>query len=513
LHGQAISALPETLRRAMPDTPSAPSGNPAPAISHGTTDILVLGSGLAGLRAAWAARESAPHLRVTVACLMDAPSGSSFANRNNALGVQLLDTESRRSAFCREAMALGKPGVVNERLVEILACESLDRVREMEDLGLRFRRTPDGSLARFPGCGSHDPRAAIFDDLAGAFNQYKSKTEGCGVEFSIGAEILGIVKDAGAARGAWGWDAGKRAFIAIQARAVIMALGGPAPLFARHQAGGANPGLSLGLLADSGVETANEPFLQFMWGREDAGFLNPASLLAPGHGLRMPDGSFLDAGKTIGPALSELRALRLAHCPAYHHQPQAALDRLLLHGLHDDGFTRVETPDGAGMGSVITAGLFAHAGNGGARVDEHGQTSLAGLFATGECATGMHGANRLGGAMVLSTQVFGRRAGLAAARYAAGADLMDAALFHDWCYEIIRHAKATDKEDRDMQDIRNGLTRHALFGGTHGSGRELQAFRTRLAGLARSPARRTRLAALTALLVSRPTDDPFQYIP
>lgn len=64
---------------------------------------------------------------------------------------------------------------------------------------------------------------------------------------------------------------------------------------------------------------------------------------------------------------------------------------------------------------------MAHAGNGGAVIDAHGQTSVAGLFACGECATGMHGANRIGGAMVLATQVFGHRAGVAAARMAADA--------------------------------------------------------------------------------------------
>lgn len=492
----------------MPATLPTLSDSPPPAIRHEATDILVLGSGLAGLRAAWAARESAPRLRVTVACVKDAPSGSSFANRNNALGVQLLDTEHCQSAFCREAMALGRPGLVNERLVEILARESLDRVREMEALGLRFRRNPDGALARFPGCGSHDPRAAVFDDLTDAFNQYKIRTASCGVEFSMGTEILGIVTDAGAARGAWGWDAGKGAFIAIRARAVIMALGGPAPLFARHQAGRANPGLSLGLLADAGAETANESFLQFMWGREDASFLNPASLLAPGHGLRLPDGSCLDAGKALGQDLSELRTLRLAHCPAFHHRPQAVLDRLLLHGLHEDGFARVETPNG-----VVKAGLFAHAGNGGAVVDEHGQTSLPGLFAVGECATGMHGANRLGGAMVLATQVFGRRAGLAAARHAAGADLMGAARFRDWCDEAARQCGMTEEGTRTREAIGRDLARYALLGGTPSGMGELEIFRNRLARLTQSPDRQTRLAALAALLVSRPTDDPFQHIP
>jgi L-aspartate oxidase len=80
-----------------------------------------------------------------------------------------------------------------------------------------------------------------------------------------------------------------------------------------------------------------------------------------------------------------------------------------------DGTVRLTTA----LGQEFRLECCAHAGNGGAVVDRHGQTSVAGLFACGECATGMHGANRLGGGMVLASQVFGARAGAGAARWAA----------------------------------------------------------------------------------------------
>ncbi len=63
-------------------------------------------------------------------------------------------------------------------------------------------------------------------------------------------------------------------------------------------------------------------------------------------------------------------------------------------------------------------GLMAHASNGGVVIDQNAWTGISGLFACGECAGGMHGANRIGGAMVLATQVFGKRAGISAATYA-----------------------------------------------------------------------------------------------
>lgn len=499
--------MPLTTSDNSSDTSASTRAHTASRPRELVTDVLVLGGGLAGLRAALAARKAAPRLRVSVVRLREGPTGSSFANRNNALGVQLPDTDARRAAFRDEAMALGRPGLANPRLVAVLAEEGEARVREMMDLGLRFRRGSGGEPVRYPGCGSREPRAVIFDDLAHAFNQYSNKADSCGVEFITGTKVAGIVRLDGAACGAWGIDDATGEAVLVRAGAVVMALGGPAPLFARHQAGPGNPGLSLGMLAGAGVETANEPYLQFMWGREDASFLNPSALLSPGNRLLLADGTRLSPRDAVGPNLDDLRGLRALHCPVFHHRPQGVLDRLLLRARHEDGFARIETP-----GGVIRAGLFAHAGNGGAVVDEYGRTSLPGLFAAGECATGMHGANRLGGAMVLATQVFGRRAGLAAARHAADAVPPDMRRFRERLRADFDHAQRLEEAEkirRTMRKISHGLSRHALPGGTTDDMHRLDEFRDFLSGLTTSPHRQTRLAAMTALLVSAPTGDPF----
>jgi len=486
----------------MPATTQPPARQSADIL---TTDILVLGAGLAGLRTAWAAAEADPNLAVTVVGRNAGPAGSSFANRNNALGVQLPDSDARRVAFFTEAMALAEPGLIDPALVTILAEEGEARVRELIALGLRFRQADQGVPARFPGCGSHDPRALVFDDLPDAFNRFFKKTTSYGVTIINSLEILGILADDGAARGAWGIDTATGRPVALGARAVVMALGGPAPLFDRHQAGPGNSGLGLGILAEAGVRTANEPYLQFLWGREDASFLNPARLLAPGNRVLTPDSGQLDPTEAVDQSLDDLRAARAIHCPAFHHRPQAVLDRLLLSHLHPDGLARVITPPGE-----VRAGLFAHAGNGGAVVDRDGATSLPGLFAAGECATGMHGANRLGGAMVLTTQVFGRRAGLAAARYAARTKTPDRVRVRRCGEDVFRYAEATEEGRRALRSIADGLSRHALFGGTPRDGDGLAAFRAELAELAEASEARVRTAARGALLVSRPTDDPFQ---
>jgi L-aspartate oxidase len=113
--------------------------------------------------------------------------------------------------------------------------------------------------------------------------------------------------------------------------------------------------------------------------------------------------------------LELLAAPRSSHAPAAYHLADSALDAWLWRRGDDTGVTRIQDPT---HGDAAIAPM-AQAGNGGAVIDEFGRTTVSGLLAAGECATGMHGANRLGGAMVTATQVFGARAGMVAAEDAS----------------------------------------------------------------------------------------------
>ena len=461
-----------------------------------TADILILGSGLAGLRAAWSAAARAPGLApalsIVVASQGSGPSGSSFANANNALGYQLLTTDMERESFVREASGLAAPGFFDPRLAEILALESEARFRDMETLDLGFRRDPSGTLVRYPGCGSPDPRAVVFSDLAHAFSRYRAKCESLGVGFMDDFTALGLLTTDGSAAGAWGLDRSGQTRI-VRARCVIVALGGPAPLYARHMAGPGNPGLGLGLLRQAGVRLANARYLQFMWGAKDNSFRTPARLLAPGNRVVPPQGPPRAPEDRFGPSLSRLLTLRDTHCPALYGHEDSRLDQWLLAGEHPDGLVRVQTPGGPdspnGQESVA---LMAHAGNGGAMVDSHGETSVPGLFAVGECATGMHGANRMGGAMVLATQVFGHRAGERAAARGSATPLPApdrlATLMPDH----------RPQENDKLKRIRDGLTEHATFT-RHTDHHDYLEFLGNL--IMQTPDARLRLAALAALTI------------
>ncbi len=352
-------------------------------------DVLILGAGLAGLRAALSCLRADPGLSVLVAGLRPGPSGSSFANANDALGMHAPRTQQEQDDYRQEARALAGGGFLNPELVDVQAREAGDRLRDLTDLGFPFQRNPDGTLTGRGSCFSPDSRRAyVFEGLSKAWACMMEPLSALGCRFAFGVKPVALVM--GERRGAVLACGEGETLATVGARVVVAAVGGPAGLF-RHAGPGAGvPGYADGLLARTGAAMANCGHLQFLW----------ASL---------PERSFVQPGDLPGDVFGfdpELARQRRGHCPAAHGLPDAALDHALCARMDPDGIVRTH-------GRQMVP--LTHAGNGGAVIDAQAQTDVPGLLACGECATGMHGANRLGGAMVLATQVFGHRAGERAA--------------------------------------------------------------------------------------------------
>ncbi len=461
------------------------------------TDVLVLGAGLAGLRAAMAAKETAPGLRVTLVSPHARPAGSSFANRNNALGLQVPQAHEA-DAFVAEALRLAAPGLAVPQLVRTLAEDAPACLEFLLSLGLAFRRAPDGSLRLFPGCFSSSPRAVVFDGLASAHTAFLARASASGVEVLHGFEALALAQNEPGARvtGATlsalhGPLAGRRT-LAVRARSVVAALGGPAPLFARRICGPGGSGLALGLLASAGARLVNTTFLQWFWVEtRSLAFVNPGDLVWP-------------------PLLAQLAQARLAHCPMAHGLAldDAALDLDLISRQGPSGVVHAEHR----QRGPLNLALAAQAGNGGALIDVQGRTSVAGLYACGECASGMHGANRLGGGMVLSALAFGARAGRAAAEEARG---LDAAGGEGGPWPDRGAQTGQDASTGLLRWLRPGMQRFGLPGAARNPAQSpaRQAFVARLrsiTGDARDDfraGRRERLLALSALAVLEPQTD------
>jgi L-aspartate oxidase len=161
-------------------------------------------------------------------------------------------------------------------------------------------------------------------------------------------------------------------------------------------------------MAEAGVPLTNEGYMQFMWhSMPERKFFKISRIAEPGMKVISPRGEKLSLPEAAGnPA-----AQRSSHCPYAFGREDSFLDRFLFANLNGAGAVEVR---GAGGVRLLLSPL-AHAANGGALIDEHGRTGASGLLAAGECAAGMHGANRLGGAMVAAALVFGSRAGKTAA--------------------------------------------------------------------------------------------------
>jgi L-aspartate oxidase len=376
-------------------------------------DVLVLGAGLAGLRAAWGAAETNPGANVAVATPVAGPSGSSFANPHDRLGLHIPADDAAREAFCAEALALGPPGLIRPELVRVLAREADARGRELEALGVEFLRTETGALRLHPSCFSPvSRRAVVFRNLGAVFAAMSRKATGLGVRLLPGLTAVAVVRAPGdgPAIGALLEDAAGRLF-AQPARSVVAAMGGTASLFRHHQAGLGATGCGHGLLGAAGAAMANTGYLQWMWARTDNRQFWPVWSLLDGAAL------LLDTSGRPVPLPEAVRAQaagRPDHCPLGHGLPDAVLDHFLLEVADPHGVATVVPADPSGRATPCTVALMAHAANGGAVIDTDGRTSVPGLFAAGECATGMHGANRIGGAMVAACLVFGARAGRAA---------------------------------------------------------------------------------------------------
>jgi L-aspartate oxidase len=381
------------------------------------TDVLIVGAGLSGLRAAWSAKITDPKTEALLVGNQEIqqPCGSSFTNRDNALGMQAPMNDHEREEFVKEVLNLG-PGYVVEELVRILAEEACERFRDLDELGLDFDRHADGSIKRYPGCFSTEPRAVVFRDLGKCHSLLWRKTKGLGVRFLESHSLMELLTENSRCKGGLFFDKSEAQITPILARATIIASGGTASLYEYNLAGRGVEGTSHVILDQAGAMMENVRYLQFMWySLPDKQFFdfktllgqNPVTVSNPG---RKEDLVCLPCqSKEFRPLIQE----RLRHCPYGYGMKDSIVDEMIAANLLDNLSVLISTGD---KREGVMIAPFAHASNGGAVIDKNGMTSIRGLFAVGECATGMHGANRFGGAMVTATQVFGHRAGCTAAR-------------------------------------------------------------------------------------------------
>ena len=417
--------------------------------------VLIVGAGLAGLSGALSA---APR---KVLLLTGAPlntgCSSAWAQGGMAAALSAGDAPDLHAADTITAGA----GLVDPAMAELLAREGPDAVRRLADLGAPFDRTDDGGFAQSLEAAHSRPRVArVKGDQAGKAIMeavVKAVLASPHVAVRAGARLRGLLQDThGRICGVVVQEAGR--LIEITAPAVILATGGIGGLYAVTTTPAELRGEGLALAALAGAVIGDPEFVQFHPTAIDIG-RDPAPLATEalrGEGAKLING----AGE--------------AFMAAYHPDAELAPRDVVARAIHAEitagrgAFLDARAAVGehfphefpAVFAACLSGGIdprvqpipvapACHYHMGGIVTDAHGATTLAGLWAAGECAaTGVHGANRLASNSLLEAAVFGTRAGQAAALTSAPV-------------RTARRILPPDLPDAALQSLRAAMSRDA----------------------------------------------------
>jgi succinate dehydrogenase/fumarate reductase flavoprotein subunit len=383
---------------------------------HAYFDVIVIGSGAAGLRAALSVRAAG----LTVGVVSKGRPGKSTCTGYSGGVMAGSDGADKRHAHLRNTLTAGR-GLNEVSRAEILVAEAPLRINELREWGIRadVRHGYLYAQGHPPTLGMEIVRCLV------------ARNEEGGTQFYSGLTVTDVMVRNGTA-GVCAYAASSNDWLTLGARTVVIATGGGAALFLRND----NPKSILGdgwrLALEAGAELQDMEFVQFY----------PLCLSEPGAAPLVIPPRLADRGRLINDAGEDLlEKYMIAERPA----GERARDRLaqaLFREIHRSGRTvRLDLRDvseeewhkdpfgaslqglllkryGAGKRPLRVAPA-AHHSMGGVRVDADGATSVPGLFAAGEAAGGLHGANRMGGNALSEALVFGARAGSAAAAYAA----------------------------------------------------------------------------------------------
>ncbi|HEX2864096.1 MAG TPA: L-aspartate oxidase, partial [Deinococcales bacterium] len=384
--------------------------------------IIVVGAGLAGLTAAMAA---APR-KVLVLTPVPLNHGCSSAWAQGGMAAALA-ADDAPELHAHDTVSAGA-GLVDPAMARLLAEEGPDAVRTLADLGAPFDRDPAGGFAQSLEAAHSRARVArVKGDQAGRAIMEAVTVAALSaphVQVKVGWRLRALLQDSeGRVRGVLAET--EDGLVEITAAAVVLATGGVGGLYGVTTTPAELTGDGLGLAAQAGAVISDPEFVQFHPTAIDIG-RDPAPLAT--EALRGEGAVLVNAGgeRFMGRYHPDAElAPRDVVARAIHAEREAGrgafLDAREAVGAHfPEEFPAVFAACmGGGVDprvQPIPVAPACHYHMGGIATDAEGRTSLAGLYAAGECAsTGVHGANRLASNSLLEAAVFGARAGRAAA--------------------------------------------------------------------------------------------------
>ena len=402
-------------------------------------DVLVIGAGGAGLRAAIEA--SAQGARVGVVCKsLLGKAHTVMAEGGVAAALAHVDPKDSWKVHFKDTMLGGK--MLNHwRMAQLHAQEAPERVRELEHWGAVFDRTQDGRILQRNFGGHSSPRLAHVGDRTGLEMIRTLQDRGVhqGLEVYMECTVTKLLMDGSRVAGAFGYWRETGRLVAFRAKAVVLATGGVGKSFKITSNSWEYTADGHALALEAGAELIDMEFFQFhptgmVWPPGVQGILVTEAVRGEGGILRNASGErFMERYDPKRMELSTRDMVARAiytevkegrgspHGGAFldiSHKPAEYVKKKLPSMYHQFmEFANIDITKGP-----MEVGPTAHYTMGGVRVDpDSGAATVPGLFAAGEASGGMHGANRLGGNSLSDLLVFGRRAGAGAAAYAASA--------------------------------------------------------------------------------------------
>jgi succinate dehydrogenase / fumarate reductase, flavoprotein subunit len=399
-------------------------------------DVLVIGAGGAGLRAAIEALAQGVSVGVVSKSLLG-KAHTVMAEGGIAAAMGNVDSADGWKPHFRDTMRGGKM-LNNWRMAQLHAQEAPERVRELEHWGAIFDRTADGNILQRAFGGHTYKRLCHVGDRTGLEMIRTLQDRGVQLGFDVYMEctIVRLLKDGNRCVGAIGYWREQGRFVVFKAKSVVMATGGIGKAWPITSNSWEYTGDGMALAYEAGAELMDLEFVQFhptgmVWPPGVQGILVTEAVRGEGGILRNSKGErFMEkydpkrmelstrdvVARSIYTEVKEGRGTE--HGGAYldiSHKPAEYVKKKLPSMYHQfKELADVDITKGP-----MEVGPTCHYVMGGIRVDgDTAQTTLPGLFAAGECAAGLHGANRLGGNSLSDLLVFGRRAGLAAAKQA-----------------------------------------------------------------------------------------------
>src|ERR1700686_4612760 len=399
-------------------------------------DVLIIGAGGAGLRAAIEALAQGASVGVVCKSLLG-KAHTVMAEGGIAAAMANVDAADNWKVHFRDTMRGGKM-LNNWRMAQLHALEAPDRVRELEQWGALFDRTENGEILQRAFGGHTFKRLCHVGDRTGLqiIRTLQDRGVQQGVDCYMECTITRLLMENGRFAGAFAYWRENGRFIVFKAKAVVIATGGIGKAWTVTSNSWEYTGDGMALAYEAGAELTDMEFVQFhptgmVWPPGVQGILVTEAVRGEGGILRNklgqrfmeqydPKKMELSTRDVVARAIyTEVREGRgTEHGGAYLDISQKPADYVkkklpsMYHQFKE--LADVDITKGP-----MEVGPTCHYMMGGIRVDaETARSSVPGLFAAGEAAAGLHGANRLGGNSLSDLLVFGRRAGLAAADHA-----------------------------------------------------------------------------------------------